>query len=143
MNVRTLIDKHSAPEPTELEKLRFSEYVRAVENPGVILDDLEAGQVSDEVLETWEALYPEELEELRGMVAEEVERNIVAGQEYGEMQVRALNKLMGASDDGYVLAMQRAYEQPEPEMQAPPMGQTNISEAMPTRLDKARWRPGE
>jgi hypothetical protein len=140
VNLWTVIDKHRPPTRTEAEKQRFSEYVRAVQNPGALLDDLEQGRVSPEVLETWEALYPEELEDVRKMVMGEVNRKLSGGHVFDELEVRRLNKLMGHSDDAYTAAMQNNYEQAEP--QSAPAGQpgapVNISKQMSTRFDQAR-----
>ena len=53
MNLWTVIDKHRPPQRTEAEKQRFGEYVRAVQNPGALLDDLELSFVERQELRSF------------------------------------------------------------------------------------------
>ena len=67
--MRTVND-YSLPDPymTGEERSMWSQYVRAAQIPQTLLEDLSKGQLTHPTVETWQAVYPEALEELRGIV---------------------------------------------------------------------------
>jgi hypothetical protein len=141
VNIRTVIDQYQRPKPTEAQRQEFGAYMRAVTNPGVLLDDLERGVVTPEAVEVWEALHPEELAEVREMVMNEIRQRSADGEALDELEVRRLNSLMGYSDDGYTAAMQQNYEkasEPEEAPTRPPGAPVNMSKQLPTSADQAR-----
>jgi hypothetical protein len=59
-------------EPTAHDISRWAKYVRAAEEPLSILDDLQAGRVSVEAVETLETLYPDLFADIQGQILDKV-----------------------------------------------------------------------
>jgi hypothetical protein len=138
MSARDLIAKHRPTELSRSGQLRFAQYVRAVQNPGALLDDMDRGVVEPEVLETWQALYPEELDELRQVLTDEISRAAAEGHEFPEKQVRMFDEILGGGDSGYTSMLQKNYEPSERVTMGGPTGGEDIELA--SHFDRAVQR---
>ena len=139
MSVRDIIAERKPPEVSRSGSLKFAQYVRAVQHPGALLDDLERGVVEPEVLETWQAIYPEELEDLRSMLTDEISRQATAGGDFSQRQIRLFDEILGTRDAAYSAMLQNNYRKAEAAKVGPPGGK-GIGEQLPTRFDRAVQR---
>jgi len=56
-------------EPTYTEKVRFARYLRVINDPLLLIDDVKSGVVTPEEIEAVEAVYPRLFEEIQGELA--------------------------------------------------------------------------
>lgn len=62
-------------EPSSIELSKFEKYVRAIENPLTLLDDLESGTVSREAVEAVKTVYPNLYERIQEKTIDEITKN--------------------------------------------------------------------
>lgn len=114
-------------QPSDSEISTFERYADAVQNPLGVLDDLEAGTVTQEQVETLQAVYPSIYEELKAQLIER------AAQLQGTLPYRdrlQLSLLFDVAldpslDPSFVSAVQKSYGQPAAQESRPASSPTS------------------
>lgn len=70
--IGTLQDGFSKYQPSEALQAKFAKYIRASENPATVVEDMQAGRLSLESVETLQAVYPEIYGQMRSFLVTEI-----------------------------------------------------------------------
>lgn len=106
------IDGQRVGPPTDTEMARWARYVRAVQDPLTVLQDMASGRLSEEGLETLRTVYPQLYGELSKRLTLAVTERLAEGQPVSYPQRQALSRFLGAPVDGATApGMTRVWQQ--------------------------------
>ena len=119
--------------PSEAQLAKWARYVAAVEDPGSVIEDMNAGRVSREGVETLRVVYPE----IYGQIVNDLTMRITELKHLPFAQRQQLSVLFGVpieatTDPATLAAIQASYQPPEPNKPGPKAKVSGMDTAVTT-----------
>lgn len=150
---QSLIPQHQTPRFSDAEVARFARYLKAVEDPASVLDDVRDMKVSRESVEAVKAVYPRLFQQMQGDVMKEIGRLEARGELEARLpweKRKQLSILLGVPADetltpAFIKAMQATKPLPpqegEPAPEQQPTQQPQGGGRRPADLSADEVRP--